>query len=535
MVIDAPSGTSAAAWATFGACIVALAPAGARWLRVAQREHYIPDSASRFAIRWWTSEPLDAVLGAVAIAGVVLSGRWPLAALATVAAAVLGPLRLPVRGRTSPLVFTRRLRSLAAVWLLFELALAGIGAALGAPVPFTAAALVAAPALCDAAMLTTSPIERRLSERFVTAATERLRRIAPTVVAITGSYGKTSTKNYVAHLLAPTKTVVATPASFNNRGGLARSVNEHLAEGTDVFVAEMGTYGPGEIRDLCRWCPPEIAVLTAVGPVHLERFGTEDAILAAKSEITERASTVVVNSDDRRLAALGVALGTGATGPVGAAGPAAAETDAAPPRIVRAAVQDPSAEVRLRVDDGDVTVVVAGAPAGEPVPLRPGLHPSNLACAVAVALELGVPAAAVVERIPTLPSVPNRLAAGSSASGVYVIDDTFNANPAGTRAALAVLAAAPVTGSRVVVTPGMVELGARQAEENEAFGRAACEVASTVVVIGLTNRRALLRGVAGLRPVVVVRTRDQAVAWVRANLGPGDAVLYENDLPDHYP
>ncbi len=531
MVIDAPSATSAAAWATFAVCIVALAPAGARWLRVAQREHYIPDSASRFAIRWWTSEPVDVVLGSAAIAGVVLSGRWPLAALATIAAAVLGPLRLPVRGRTSPLVFTRRLRSLAAVWLLFELALAGIGSALGAPVPFAAAALVAAPALCDAAMLTTAPIERRLSERFVTTASERLRRIAPTVVAITGSYGKTSTKNYLAHLLAPTKTVVASPASFNNRGGLARAVNEHLAEGTDVFVAEMGTYGAGEIRDLCRWCPPEIAVLTAVGPVHLERFGTEDAILAAKSEITEGASTVVVNSDDRRLADLGVALGTGTAGPAGAV----AGAGAGHPRVVRAAVEDPSADVRLCLDDGNVTVVVEGAAAGRSVPLRPGLHPSNVACAVAVALELGVPAAAVVERIPTLPSVPNRLAAGISSSGVYVIDDTFNANPAGTRAALGALAAAPVTGSKVVVTPGMVELGARQAEENEAFGRAACEVASTVVVIGLTNRRALLRGVVGLRPVVVVRTRDQAVAWVRATLGPGDAVLYENDLPDHYP
>jgi UDP-N-acetylmuramoyl-tripeptide--D-alanyl-D-alanine ligase len=80
----------------------------------------------------------------------------------------------------------------------------------------------------------------------------------------------------------------------------------------------------------------------------------------------------------------------------------------------------------------------------------------------------------------------------------------------------------------------MVELGARQAAENEAFARAACRVASSIVVVGLTNRRALLRGADGLRPVVV-RTRDEAIAWVRANLGPGDAVLYENDLPDHYP
>ncbi|MDA8316853.1 MAG: Mur ligase family protein [Actinomycetota bacterium] len=510
--------TGDAAWGVYAACILALVPAGARWLRVAQREHYVPDSVSRFALRWWRSEPLNVALGGVALAGVILSGLWPLAAAATVVASALGPLHLSIRGRTSRLVPTRRLQSLAAVWLLAEAVVLGIGAAIGAPAPFAAAGLVAAPALVDAALFVTAPVERRLSERFVTMAAERLRRVSPTIVAITGSYGKTSTKNHIAHLVTGTKSVVATPASFNNRGGLARAVNEHLAEGTDVFVAEMGTYGPGEIRDLCRWCPPEIAVMTAIGPVHLERFGSQDAILTAKTEITERASTVVVNADDSRLAALGTTL----------------EADRGL-RVIRAGVDEPNADVRLCVDDGKVALVVGGTPVGMPVQLRPGIQPSNLACAVAVALHLGVPAETVVERIPTLSPVANRLTADTSSSGVYVIDDTFNSNPAGAGAALSALAAAPATGRRVVVTPGMVELGARQAAENEAFARAACEVASSIVVVGLTNRRALLRGARGQRPVVVVRTRDEAVAWVRANLGPGDAVLYENDLPDHYP
>jgi UDP-N-acetylmuramoyl-tripeptide--D-alanyl-D-alanine ligase len=519
MMAAALGDASGAAWVAFAACVLALAPAGARWLRVAQREHYVPDSASRFAIRWWRTEPADAAMALIALAGVVLSGLWPLAALATVAVAVLGPLHLSIQGRTSPLVFTRRLKSLAGVWLFFEAVLFGIGAGLGAPAPFAAAGLIAAPALVDAALFATAPVERRLSERFVAMAAERLRRVAPTVVAVTGSYGKTSTKNHIAQLVAGTKSVVATPASFNNRGGLARAVNEHLAEGTDVFVAEMGTYGPGEIRDLCRWCPPEIAVMTAVGPVHLERFGTEDAILAAKSEITEGASAVVVNSDDRRLAALGSVIDAAAGGP----------------SVVRAAVEDPNADIRLRVDDGTVAVVVDGALAGPPVALQPGIQASNLACAIAVALRLGVSIETVLERVPTLAPVANRLTADTAASGVYVIDDTFNSNPAGARAALALLASAPATGRRVVVTPGMVELGSRQVSENEAFARAACEVADTVVIVGLTNRRPLLQGAAGLRPVVVVRTRQQAVEWVRANLGPGDAVLYENDLPDHYP
>lgn len=520
MIVATMSGTAADAWGAVAACVVGLVPSGARWLRVAQREHYIPDSCSRFAIRWWTSEPADWALAAVALVGVALSGLWPLVALVTVAVAVVAPLHLSVPGRTSPLVLTRRLKVLGGVWLVIEAAVIAIGIGVGAPAPFAAAGLVAAPALVDVALLATAPIERRLSNRFVSMATERLRRVAPTIVAITGSYGKTSTKNHVAHLVSGARSVVATPASFNNRGGLARAVNEQLAEGTDVFVAEMGTYGPGEIRDLCKWCPPSIAVLTAIGPVHLERFGSEDAILAAKSEITEHASTVIVNADDRRLASLGTVLHATSGGPV----------------VVRCSVEDPTADVCVRAHaDGSVTLFVDGSQVAEGVALRPGIQPSNLAVAVAVALRLGVPAADVVARIPTLPTVANRLTADTSSSGVYVIDDTFNSNPAGARAALALLASAPTLGQRVVVTPGMVELGPRQADENERFARDACEIATTLVVVGQTNRRALVAGATGLRPVVVVRTRDHGVEWVRAHLGPGDAVLYENDLPDHYP
>ena len=511
-------GGTAPVWAGVAVCVLGLAPAGARWLRVAQREHYIADSCSRFALRWWTSEPVNVALGCVALAGVVLSGLWPLVALAPAAVAVVGPRHLSVRGRTSPLVWTRRLRVLAAVWLVLQAVVVGVGAAVGAPAPFAAAGLVAAPALVDMALLVTGPVERRLSQRFVTQAAARLERVAPTVVAITGSYGKTSTKNHVVQLVTGSRSVVATPASFNNRGGLARAVNEHLTEGTEVFVAEMGTYGPGEIRELCSWCPPTIAVLTAIGPVHLERFGTEDAIVVAKREITERASVVIVNADDKRLAALADALG----GPGG-------------PAVVRCSSEDETLDVCVRVKDGTVTLMVGGERVGADLPLQPGVQPGNVACAAAVALQLGVAPDAVARRIPTIPPVANRLTAATAASGVYVIDDTFNSNPAGARAALALLAAAPGDGRRVVVTPGMVELGRRQAPENEAFARAAAEVATDVVVVGRTNRHALVAGVGGRVPVTTVGTRPDAVAWVRGTLGPGDAVLYENDLPDQYP
>ena len=166
-------------------------------------------------------------------------------------------------------------------------------------------AALAVPVLVDLACVVTAPLERRLAARFVDEAAARLRRVAPDrrrpSPARTGRRRPRATSPIWS---APRRSVVATPASFNNRAGLARAVNEHLADGTEVFVAEMGTYGPGEIAELCRWCPPDIAVITAIGPVHLERFGSEERIVEAKAEILEPAADVVLPVDDARLAAL---------------------------------------------------------------------------------------------------------------------------------------------------------------------------------------------------------------------------------------
>jgi UDP-N-acetylmuramoyl-tripeptide--D-alanyl-D-alanine ligase len=117
------------------------------------------------------------------------------------------------------------------------------------------------------------------------------------------------------------------------------------------------------------------------------------------------------------------------------------------------------------------------------------------------------------------------------------VDDTYNSNPAGAAAALETLAGLGNNGGRkVVVTPGMVELGHIQRAENEAFARAAVGIATDLIVVGHTNREALMRGAAGSTVnVVALATRDEAVEWARSHLGEGDAVLYENDLPDHYP
>ena len=167
----------------------------------------------------------------------------------------------------------------------------------------------------------------------------------------------------------------------------------------------------------------------------------------------------------------------------------------------------------------------------------PPALPGNAACAVAVAVALGVPLDDMGEALGGLSRPEHRQTVHRSASGVTFVDDSYNSNPAGARAALDLLAGLGTDGGRtVVVTPGMVELGRRQRAENEAFAAAAAAAATDVLVVGRANRKALLAGAArGPARVATVADRDEAAAWIRDHLGDGDVVLYENDLPDHYP
>jgi UDP-N-acetylmuramoyl-tripeptide--D-alanyl-D-alanine ligase len=505
----------AASIVVFGCVAAAGVP---RWLRVAQREHYLPGSVTRFWLRWLRAGPVNVGLGLVLLASAIVGAVWSPLLFVTAVAVVLWPVGLPIRGRTSKLALTRRLRTLAIVASVLLVVIAVVAALTVSLVIGAVVVAVVFPFVVDLAAAVLAPIEARLGNRYVRDAQATLERVRPRVVAVTGSFGKTSTKEHIRDLLGDRYLVVASPASFNNRLGLARAINEHLQPGTEVFVAEMGMYAEGEIRALCEWLPPEIAVLTAVGPVHLERLGSIDAIVRAKSEIFERARVAVVCVDDPRLAAV------------------ADDLSARGMRVWRCGATDrPNLDVAFVVAaDGSARLRVDGTE--HSVRIGDGTHPSNLACAVAVARELDVAVDRVVARLARLAVPAHRLEVRTSERGVTVIDDTFNANPDGARHALDLLAHVDGGGRRVVVTPGMVELGAEQAEANEQFARLASESADTLVVVGRTNRAALLRGArGGSTAVECVANRDRGTAWVRSTLGSGDVVLYENDLPDHYP
>lgn len=488
---------------------------GARWLRVAQREHYIIGSVTRFSVRWWICRRLNIALLVALLAAMAagLSGFWE----GTVIGAVISlaaPIGLRFRGRSGKLAWTRRLRTVAAVTVVLVVVVTAIGALGGALVQASAAVVVFIPLITDAALAVTAPVEKRLSKRFVRAARGKLAQVAPRVIAITGSYGKTSTKLYVGHLLRQKYVTVTSPASFNNTAGLSRAINERLVPGTEVFVAEMGTYGRGEIRSMCSWIQPQISVITAIGPVHLERMRTLDNIALAKSEILGTAQVAVLNTDDPRLAAIGEKFRENGG------------------RLIRCSTNDESADIYLASDGSSVSV--NGQVLGSMTTL--GAFPANLACAIGVAVAMDVPEPDIAERLATLPRPPHRQTIQQSETGLLVIDDTYNSNPEGCASAIRTLVSVGGSHRKVIVTPGMVELGSTQFAANAEFARQAAAAATDFLIIGRTNRRSLLRGAqAGAAAVQVLEHREDAVSWTRAHLQAGDAVLYENDLPDHYP
>lgn len=502
-----------------------------RSLKIAQLEHYLPGSVTRTVLRWYAVIPANVVGIVVAVAlgvgsffidrdlvnGALLSG----ASLLT----VLLPWNLSIRKLEIGVKFTRRMNVVTGLAILFvALFIVVLGSLPGLSWAYALwLGALLTPLLVDAALAGTGPIEDVIGEKYANAAGAALRRVGPQVVAITGSFGKTTTKEYLATMLSGVKSCVPSPASFNNKAGLSRAVSERLEPGTEVFVAEMGTYGPGEIKALCRYFPPDVSVFTAIGPVHLERMKTIDTIVRAKSEIFQPGKPAVINIDYPELAVLADEWTTSPVIRVGTMVERQPRPDAVPDVLVIATASGFDVEVRWQKYH---------AAHEDPASLDVG----NIACAIGAVVALEIDPALVMTNIAKIARPKNRRVSGLTPGGFVVIDDTFNSNPVGARAATAELARQSPIGTSVVVTPGMVELGSRQAAENEAWIAGAANQVDRLIVVGRTNRRALLRGAAaaGIEATTVSR-REQAVTELRGQLSTGDGVLYENDLPIHYP
>lgn len=513
-----------------------------RALHLLQLEHYENARLLLWLRRRGEIAPVaDLVVALVAIVTAAFSaghGRhWiELIGYALVTAALVGlQLTRAQRAEVKPLVMTERARRLWALALAVPAVVAAAGAALslalGSDIPFAVATLLVvasvpgAPWLVCAANRALAPVQRRINGRFESAARAKLARIAPRVIGITGSYGKTTTKVCIGAVLEEAFSTLITPASFNSQLGVIRTINEHLTERHRGFVVEMGMYRAGDIAELCELVHPEIGVLTAIGPAHLERMGTIEAIADAKAELALALPAdghLVTNADDPLCLEVAGRV-TVDTVLFGVKNPDA---------LVRAeAVEMAQGETRFELVIGEQRIAARAGLLG-----RHNL--SNLLAAAAVGHLCGMTIEQIARGLRRIRPPEHRLQPiPNPGAGVVVIDDAYNSNPAGAQAALEVLRAHPAQ-RRILVTPGMVELGAQEEDLNERFGRQAAAACDRVILVGPERTRPIAAGLAdeGFDPdaITVVRDIGAATEVLRGLTRAGDVILFENDLPDMY-
>jgi UDP-N-acetylmuramoyl-tripeptide--D-alanyl-D-alanine ligase len=526
------------------AVAVRLAGRQHRLLHLFQLEHYEPARLMLWLRR--RSELLNlrellavALLFAAAIAAHAWASGWLCAALLLLATplAALGVADWR-REAVKPLVLTGRAKRLLALALAppallvlagIVLAIAGLTTvALAAVLAVGVFLLAASPWTLVRANILLKPLQNEINRRYVQRARRSLSEWDPLVVGITGSYGKTTTKCCVGAVLEADRPTLATPESYNSFLGVIRTINEHLQSRHRAFVVEMGMFRRGDITELCELVHPTVGVITAIGPMHLERLGSIEAITSAKGELLEALPPhghFVTSADDPRC----VELAERAHVPVTLFG-----------------IESESAQVvarDIRLSDGRTTFQLhLDGPHSPSITISAGLlgshNVSNLLAAAAVGHVLGISPQRIAEALGRVEAPPHRLQPiHNRRASIVVIDDAYNSNPDGAAAALEVLRDHPAS-RRLLVTPGMVELGELESELNRRFGEHAAAVCDLAILVGPTRTAPIREGLAAggmdAASVHVVRDITEATALLARLTRAGDVVLFENDLPDTY-
>lgn len=513
------------------------------FLHILQLEGYKPNEYRQWLgarlgrVVFRTSHKLAFAVLALAFVGFFfLSPFWTAVVVAPLWGVLFASSRLYRSGRQKkPLQYTARMKRLvAAAAVLTALpvllgAIAWVADGLAGMFWYFAGFFVAdlgAPLWVLLAVYLMKPVERSIQEGFKRQARTALQaRRGLTVIGITGSYGKTSVKFIVAEILRQRFNVLATPSSYNTPMGICTVINNKLRPEHQVLVLEMGMRYRGDIRELCEIARPDLSVVTAVGVAHLETMGSIENIAQEKGDILKHMKPdgiAVLNADDERVAQM-ASRAPGKVWRVSVKGRADADVSA---RDIRYGPEGATFTVR---DDTGAEQVFRTKLLGEHNVL-------NILLGVAVGRALGLRLRQIAYAVERVQPVEHRLALRKEGA-VTVIDDAFNSNPVGARNAVEILGQFN-GGRRIIVTPGMVELGERQWEENRAFGEHIARNVDLAVLVGEAQTRPIQEGLQaqGFPPdrLKVVPSLFDAQAFLKTYLRPGDVVLYENDLPDQY-
>ena len=368
------------------------------------------------------------------------------------------------------------------------------------------------------------PLEKLISELYFRDAQRMLKQRNDLIrIGITGSWGKTSVKFILGTILGEKYHTLITPASFNTPMGVTKVIRTKLEPSHRVFIAEMGARHVGDIREMCRLVSPEIGVLTSIGPQHLDTFKTLDRIIQTKCELIDKLpenGTVFIGDDE------------------GICRDVAGKTDK---KHILAGL-DPGhdqiwAEHIVTGKDGssfDLCTKEFRVPCH--TALLGELNIRNIVLAAAVGIELGLTGKQIASGIGKLKPVEHRIQLIPNPGGITIIDDAFNSNIRGAEQAFRTLHDFP--SRRIVVTPGMVELGQQEESMNESLGQSMAENCDTAVLVGKKRAVSIQRGLlkSGFPPeeIYIVQSLDEATTLLGQIAKSGDTVLFENDLPDNY-
>lgn len=377
-------------------------------------------------------------------------------------------------------------------------------------------------------LLINYPVETVINKYYFQSARRVIRKRKTTVIGITGSYGKTSVKNILYTLLSTKYKTLKTPESYNTPMGICKIIHRDLKQDYDFFVVEMGARRSGDIKELCDLVKPVTGIITAIGPQHLKTFGSLENISETKYELIKSLpenSVAVLNGDDPVCAEMANKRFLKKTIFFGI------DFEIPPPSFIEAK--------KIIIDsEGSCFILKNGR---SEIEIKSHLlgrqNIYNILAAAAVALHYGLSLQELKTAVKDLKPIPHRLQLIKNPNGIIIIDNAFNSNPVGASMALDVLRSFK-GGKKTLVTPGLVELGEIEYEENKKFGEKAASICDYVIVVGKTQSKPIIAGLEekgfSSDKIKSVNSLDKASQCLRTILKPNDIVLFENDLPDNY-
>ena len=430
------------------------------------------------------------------------------------------------RAAKKPLVYTPRVKRMLATNTILLMLAVGIAFQLAAQprLLLLLAVYALAPLWPLLSNAINAPMENAINRWYINDAKHIIDSMPDLIViGVTGSYGKTSVKHYLGKLLSAKYNVLITPESYNTTLGVVKTIRSSLTPVHQIFVCEMGAKGCGEIKEICDIVHPRLGIITSIGPQHLESFGSMENIIQTKFELADAlppGGTIFLNYDNEHIRA------RPCKNPVVSYGIGDNALDYSA-RVT--AVSAAGSDFSLNTPDGlfQYTTRLIGAH-----------NVQNIAGAIAVARFLGVLPADIAIGVRRLESVPHRLQLISRAGGDIIIDDAYNSNPSGVAAALDALNL--FDGVKILVTPGMIELGDAHEKYNRIFGAQAAGVCDYVVLVGKTQTVPIYNGLLDeqfdSQRILVADSLQQGFSWIAQLpvMGRQKIILLENDLPDNY-